>query len=71
MSMPVSMKAPAALTYSAAYDLRSITQSISRFQIPRLLTLSSSVSQQGVEIWPFSVRAPRLASNFSRAKSQR
>ena len=52
----------------AAYKVRPITRGMTRFSIPRVLNLSCQAFEHGVVLWPLSVRAPVLASNFSRAK---
>ena len=51
----------------AAREVRPITRPIARFPIPRLLTLSSQVSDHGVELQPFRIRSLGLATNLSRA----
>ena len=53
---------------SAAYEVRTIARLTTRFSIAMLFNMQSLVSEHGVELRPFSVQAPGLAPNFSRAK---
>ena len=49
-------------------NYKLITRGVTRFLIPMLFNMSSSVSAHGVELTLQQVRAPRQASNFSRAQ---
>ena len=47
----------------AAREVQPITRSMTRFSIPRLLNLSGSVSDHGVELLKNLVRAPVVEQN--------